>query len=577
MRILNDILDFSKIEAGKLKLEVTDFYLDDLLADLRDLYGLKVREKGLELLFDLHPDCPRALRGDPLRLNQVITNLLSNAIKFTEQGEILLKIEPRQRVDDRLELQFSLKDTGIGMTAEQKGGLFRSFSQADSSTTRKYGGTGLGLAISRSLVELMGGEIGVESQPGEGTTFWFRAIFEAGKPRSGTPGLPVSHLKVLAVDDNQTAREVMASILGSFDYQVTTSRSGPEALELWQRAQQEKVPFDLVLLDWKMPGMTGVEVAQQLLNQPSPPRVVLVTAYDREELREQTQGLGLAHILTKPVTASDLYDTIANAYGYQGSARHHRERASESDWPQLKGTRVLLVEDNLINQEIAVELLKQAGIVPEVAENGQVALQKLEQHDFDAVLMDMQMPVMDGLRATEQARSRGFTLPIIAMTANVIGGDRERCLAAGMNDHLGKPTDVGLLYATLARWITGDQQTPQADSAGLSQEVYERLLNKFLDQNQDFCQSFPLDDPEAGFSRTHSLAGVAGNLRLDATYQLARQLENACQQRARPAELTSLLTQLKQALASIPRPSVHQPARAPGARCRRLCSKSSGN
>jgi two-component system sensor histidine kinase/response regulator len=556
--ILNDILDFSKVEAGKLEMESVDFRLEDILANLRTLFVARTLEKGLELLFDVGSSVPTALRGDPTRLGQVLTNLLGNALKFTDEGEILLRIQLVKASAQQVELRVSVKDTGIGMTPEQRNRLFQSFSQADTSITRKYGGTGLGLAISKSLVEMMGGDIGVESQPGSGSTFWFTMVLEraADEALPEQPVVPHENIRVLAVDDNRTSREILHSLLSSLKYQVSMAKSGPQALELVEQSD-----FDLVLLDWKMPKMGGVEVARALLEKPQAPKIIMVTAHDRDELLDEAEGLRLDGVLTKPVTPSTLHDAICTAFGNPMS--HQSEHRSSQVQKELAGARVLVVEDNKINQEIAAELLTQAGMIVEVADDGKIALEFLEKADYDGVLMDMQMPVMGGMEATQILRERGFEVPVIAMTANVLAGERASCLDVGMNDHIGKPIDVDEMFQTMARWIKPSQDEPRETAVGResvdmdmeaglkmvggNRELYLKLVGDFLQTERDLRGALGEANLDALREMAHGIRGVAGNLRLIRARDIASDLEEACKNLASVEELEPLVTEFEDA------------------------------
>jgi PAS domain S-box-containing protein len=462
--IINDILDFSKIEAGKLAMEEVDFFLGDVMSGLSNLVGLQAENKGLELLFLEPPDLPTALVGDPLRLSQVLVNLGNNAVKFTERGEVVVSVEQAGRGTDWVELRFSVRDSGVGMTEEQITRLFKPFEQADSSTSRRFGGTGLGLAITHHLVSMMGGRIGVQSVPGQGSTFFFNARFGVQARPAVAPVSSHAELRgtrLLVVDDNNTSRHILTSMAASLGMHAEEARDGFDALRATTRAAQAGRPFDIVLVDWRMPGMDGGECARRLLAVDGPrPTVMMATAFGRDGLRQRLDGLGLGidSILVKPVTPSALFDACAGALGESARADGRsllRAEALKDHGEQLRGTRVLLVEDNDINQELALELLGDAGIVVTLAEDGQRALQALADSEFDVVLMDCQMPVMDGYEATRVLRRNPHwqNLPVIAMTANAFAHDRELALAAGMNDHIAKPIDVQSMFDTLARWV----------------------------------------------------------------------------------------------------------------------------
>ena len=588
--IINDILDFSKIEAGKLDIEHIDFRLEDVMDNLSNLVGLKAEEKGVELLFDLPPEVPTALVGDPLRLGQILINLGNNAVKFTDPGgEILISVRVIESDDDAdwVRLGFSVRDTGIGMTPEQQARLFESFSQADMSTTRKYGGTGLGLAICKRLTALMDGEIRVESAPGAGSTFSFSV--RLGRQR-GVVEAPVRllreplSLRILVVDDNATAREILVQMLNALGFAVEAAASGPEAIDRLCAADRSE-PFDLVLMDWKMPGMDGIETIRRLRTQTEithAPTLIMVTAYGREAANQAAAELGVAGFLTKPVTPSTLFDAIMHAVGGQvgelARATNRQEAASEAI-AGLRGAHVLLVEDNELNQELALELLVSNGLSVEIAANGLEALERLAgESRFDGVLMDCQMPVMDGYAATRAIREQPDLagLPVIAMTANVMSGDREKALDAGMNDHIGKPINVREMFATLAKWVRPSRAVPPSSEpvvdvgtletpveplpelAGIDTEaglaisqndprLYRKLLRRFRDSQGDFGARFAAaridSDPEAATRCAHTLKGVAGNIGARDVEAAAQALESACQAGEASERLDALLAE----------------------------------
>ena len=565
--IINDILDFSKIEAGKLDMEAIDFQLEDVFDNLSNLVGLNAEEKGLELMFDLPADLPTALVGDPLRLGQILVNLGNNAVKFTEAGgDVTVAVAVKEDADDAVLLQFSVHDSGIGMTPEQQSKLFKSFSQADASTSRKYGGTGLGLAISKSLSEMMGGDIWVESEEGKGSTFFVTARF--GKQRdkdslhqSATTVL--GDLRVLVVDDNVSARLILASMLESFGLRVEQAESGTAAITLLENAAQQD-PFDLVLMDWKMPGIDGIETTRAIQDDEllsKTPTVIMVTAYGREAAGSAAADVDIRGFLTKPVTPSSLLDTIMQARGKEvisNSRSGSRRNETETYIAGLRGARMLLVEDNEINQELALELLESNGIAVVVANNGVEALTQLKAGDFDGVLMDCQMPVMDGYEATRKIRQQEQykDLPVIAMTANAMAGDREKVLNAGMNDHIAKPINVENMFSTIARWVTptnpeqgqalikeatGEEpQIPDLPGidvdAGLAvaqgnTTLYRKLLIKFREGHGNFINEYQIslqsDDPEAAARLVHTLKGVAGNIGATEVHEACLSLEQA--------------------------------------------------
>ncbi|MES2939895.1 MAG: response regulator [Pseudomonadota bacterium] len=462
--IINDILDFSKVEAGKLDLEHADFELDKLLDNTGSLISEKCHAKGLELVFDVAPDVPPTLVGDSLRLGQILLNYANNAVKFTEKGEVLISVRASERTGSDVVLNFRVQDTGIGLTPEQSARLFQSFSQADTSTTRKFGGTGLGLAISKKLAELMGGEVGVESECGKGSTFWFTARLGVGDGtrRALLPQPDLRGRRALVVDDNDHARAVIGSMLENMTFSVTEADSGLAAVDEVQRAAQLGHPYDIVYLDWRMPGMDGIECARQIrsLGLKSTPMLLMVTAYGREDMLKEATRVGVENVLVKPVTPSILFDTTIGVLGGRRDpdAAGHADALVDARLAELRGRRILLVEDNDINQQVARELLQEAGLRVDVADNGAIALRMVHEADYDLVFMDMQMPVMDGVTATQAMRgiARLRDLPIVAMTANAMAQDRDKCMAAGMNDFLVKPIDPAAMWAILLRWIRQD-------------------------------------------------------------------------------------------------------------------------
>jgi signal transduction histidine kinase/CheY-like chemotaxis protein len=453
--IINDILDFSKIEAGMLDMESVDFSLDQVLHHLSSVLGIRIEEKGLELLLAIDRNVPRYLVGDPLRLGQVLINLTSNAVKFTEQGEIIIKIEVVTLETEQVTLLFSVRDTGIGISPDAISQLFEAFTQADTTTTRKFGGTGLGLAICKRLVEMMGGKIWVTSQQGKGSTFSFSAIFGylAEEPVFQLPG-ELLKLRVLIVDDNKTSQAILREELSTLSLQVSAVDSGEAALVAAQTQ-----PYDLVFLDWNMPGMNGIETARRIKENahlPKKHKIIMMTA--RKEFLKETDKTHLDAFLSKPVTQSVLFETLMNLFGKnlaETSQLLKKPVSITADINAIKGARILVVEDNAINQQVIQKTIESEGLVVAIANNGKEAVMMLDNADFDAVLMDMQMPKMDGMEATRLIREkpRHQDLPIIAMTAHAMSGDREKFLAAGMNDSITKPFDVDQLFCVLEKWI----------------------------------------------------------------------------------------------------------------------------
>ncbi len=595
--IINDILDFSKIESGKMHMEVTDFRLEDVLEHLANLIGLKAEDKGLELLFNTAPDLPTALTGDPLRLGQILVNLGNNAVKFTDRGEIIVGAEIVEQSLTDITLHFWVQDSGIGIAPDQLGKMFQSFSQADASTTRKYGGTGLGLAISKSLVEAMHGKIWVESELGQGSTFHFHVRLGLQKEpvqRRMFRAAELQGVRVLVVDDNASAREILATQAKTFGLEVEVATDGFEGLRMLAEAEQKERPFDLVLMDWKMPGIDGIETIRRIHeeNLAKAPAVIMVTAYGRDEAMgsAEQRGIVIKTALTKPVTPSTLLEAIGDALGKGDLVETRKDEKIDANvdaMNHLRGARVLLAEDNEMNQELAVELLHQAGMDVVVANNGQEAVDLLTKDPhFDGVLMDCQMPVMDGYTATREIRKiPAFKeLPIIAVTANAMAGDREKVLAAGMVDHIAKPFNIGEMFATIAKWISphakggpaptipaatlpdpsvenGLPALPGIDTrAGLATAIgdprlYERMLVKFRDSQRHFTELFAAakvdPDPEAATRAAHTLKGTAANIGAGPLQSAAAELELACREDASAAQIDVLLKKVASELAAI--------------------------
>ena len=502
--VINDVLDLSKIEAGKLELESVPFSLDEVIDNLIKIHGLRAEQKGLELFVSIEPDTPRTLVGDPLRLGQVLSNLVNNALKFTERGEVVVRVGLDRRSLRHADLRFAVSDSGIGIEAEALPHLFQPFEQADGSTTRRFGGTGLGLSISRQLVERMEGRIEARSEPGEGATFRFTARFEI--PVEGTgegtgEGRQPAHLdisalppglRVLVVDDSATSQDVLRGMLMSFGFHVDVVGSGEAALAA-VGAAASRGSYDLVLMDWRMPGLDGLETTRRLRalerggaggregsrGGGGTPVIIMVTAYGGEEVRGEARRAGLDGFLHKPVTASTLLDvivdTVARSHVPAPSARGESPVGPVDGRFDFHGARVLLVEDNAINRQVARELLESVNLRVTEAVNGVEAVAAVsadaERESFDLVLMDIQMPEMDGFDATRGIRAdeRFARLPIIAMTAHALSADRERCLAAGMNDHVGKPIDPPGLFAAIARWM-GERETEGGREATAADE-----------------------------------------------------------------------------------------------------------
>ncbi|MFT5789215.1 MAG: two-component system sensor histidine kinase/response regulator [Shewanella sp.] len=532
----------------------------------------------MELLFAVAPNIPRQLEGDPLRLSQVLINLMNNAVKFTEQGEVLLSISQLEQIDDSITLRFSVRDNGIGLTEEQRNKLFKSFSQADTSTTRKYGGTGLGLAICKQLVELMGGEIGVESQFGNGSTFFFTVKFKVADSKLLKVGQELEGMRILVADDNATARDILRTTLESMGFEVDTVKSGAQAIERCKTTQ-----YPVALIDWLMPEMNGLETSAAIIDgSDTPPKILIVSAHANTEFTDNIKNSGIAGYITKPISASRLLDGIMLSLGKNGAMPVRRKGTDISQvlLEQLKGKRILLVEDNDMNQEVATEFLEQVGIILSIADNGQVALEKLATQSFDLVLMDCQMPVMDGYQATQALRKipELAALPVIAMTANAMAGDKDMCLRVGMNAHIAKPIEVSLLYTTLLEYLGDGQQEILAtdfDSSvtedkvlfwpehseldidkGLqlvqnSARLYRRIFERFYSGQIHIAEQIELalsrGKTTDAIRYAHTLKGMSGNLCAPKLVDVAKAVEakliasSEADVTAELAELTKLI------------------------------------
>jgi two-component system sensor histidine kinase/response regulator len=591
--IINDILDFSKIEAGRLDIEAVEFRLDDVIASVTSITAQKAQDKGLEFLAEVANSIPQNLVGDPLRLGQVIANLINNAIKFTENGDVYLKVELLEQVGERARLRFSVKDTGIGMTPEQVARLFQPFSQADASTTRKHGGTGLGLTISRRLVELMGGEIRLESEPGAGSTFLFTVSVgvASGPARSRIIPEGLRAVSALVVDDNAAARDILVHALDGFLARVDAVSSGEEAIASVKQHDSGQ-PYDVIFMDWRMPGMDGIQAARLIKEDPhlkTHPAVVLVTAFGREEVREEAERIQIDGFLVKPVTTSMLVDTLVALFAGDGQDRTALAPAVDRHADRLLGVRILLAEDNEINQQIAVELLEGVGATVEVANDGREAVRKLLEQpmppNYDVVLMDLQMPEMDGYQATRKIRSdpRFAGFPIIAMTAHATIEERQKCMAAGMNGHVSKPIDPSSLFDTLERFVVPAAKGPAVappepasvataeadelpDVPGLNtadglmrvagnRKLYRKLLRQFFTTEADAAQRIASalagNDRALAERLAHTVKGVAGNIGAAAVQNAAAKLEKAIAGSAPEAEIEESRASLAGCLAEL--------------------------
>jgi len=561
LRIINDILDFSKIEAGKLEIESVDFMLSDLYDQLQDTALPLLGEKKLEVLLAPCWDCPPALHGDIHRLKQVLLNFLSNAIKFTSQGQVLFETKLLAQDAGQVVCEFSVSDSGIGMNQEQRERLFQAFGQADASTTRRFGGTGLGLSISKRLVELMGGEVGVESEEGKGSRFFCRVPFQLGSQiradleDSQIPAHFVG-LKVLAIESNPVARQILVGYLTRFGCEVVDVGSDSEALAQLEAAGA----LDLIFLNWRQPDPVGSDRLSRLQAAAGGPPVVLMeTAFHRPQLEQQAASLGVANVLSKPLSGSTIFNAVAGVLHLEGmgpSTDELQQLQKDPSVGQLAGLRVLLAEDNEINQQVAQELLESVGIRVAVADNGLKAVEALDQQPFDLILMDLHMPEMDGYQATEKIRSLPAfqKVPIIALTANAMVGERERCLELGMNEHASKPIEPKDLFAKILGLVDRSRipQGPPAVVAkpqpavalpnlpgfdqgsalarlGGNAQIYLKLLLDFTEYrsySNKVAALIATEEFQQAEIEAHSIKGVAGNLGMQELYERAAELED---------------------------------------------------
>lgn len=565
--IINDILDFSKIEAGKLDIEDVPFNLEDVFLDLTSMLSSRAKSKHTEVAIHCTSSVPKHLIGDPLRLNQVLTNLASNAVKFTEEGEVVVKVTHERVKANQVRIKVAVKDTGIGMSPEQTATLFNSFSQADTSTTRNYGGTGLGLAISKQLVELMGGELVVESQLGVGSTFSFSCLFgiEKENEKPETPLLPMlTHRRILVIDDNRTSRLVLSEMLHGIDIDVSVAFSGEKAVEAIERQllQSQTIEYDAILLDWQMPGIDGIDTARLLrhvMGSKVPPVIIMVTGFDGFEIYQDKKHL-LDGYLQKPINLPTLVKALDSAINQTQSADDQSAKGlvnNSDDIHSLAGLHILLVEDNAINQQVARELIERKGIILDIAANGKLAVEKVmsagsEKPGYDLVLMDIQMPVMDGYEATQEIRKQYSEqqLPIIAMTAHAFKGEREKSLSKGLNDHITKPINPSELYAVVSQFALKPERAskykmqpkPRQDDMVVSEEdilhqlqtlegidaesarssvggnlsllvkLYRSFINDYENTLSQIANALATNDDNFVLVKLHTLKGVSGTL-----------------------------------------------------------------
>ena len=555
LTLVNDLLDFSKIEARKLQLDHVAFNLRDALEDTMRVLAPRAHQKGLELACHVTPDLPPALVGDPLRLRQIVVNLVGNAIKFTEQGEVVLRVQVETRHNGDIQLRFSVADTGIGIPPDKQAVIFEAFSQADSSTTRRYGGTGLGLAISAQLVELMGGSISVESQPSRGSTFHFTARFEVQQP--GMENLPsrwrtLTDLPVLIVDDNATNRRILEEVFTNWRMRPVAVEGGVAALATLEKSMRTDQPFAVVLLDGHMPDMDGFAVAERISEDRryAGTKLVMLTSAGQPEDVARCRKLGISAYLTKPIKQSELFDVIVSAIGQPVKARASTPKRRKRSRPALRKLQVLVAEDNQVNQLVATRIFEKLGHQVTVVNNGREALAAVHAGKFDLIAMDVQMPEMDGLDATRAIRAvdraAGTHIPIIAMTAHAMKGDRERCLAAGMDGYTSKPIRIRDLEQTIAQLISpinsASASVPEAEQAdgvidhaallaGVDgdRRLLRELIHLFLaDCPQGLAKikdAIRCGDAGALGRAAHTLKGSVGNFARKSAFAAAQRLE----------------------------------------------------
>ena len=591
LAVINDILDFSKIEAGKLEMETIDFDLRSMLDHFASMMSLRVQEKDLEFLCAASPDLPALLKGDPGRLRQILTNLVGNAVKFTDKGEISVRAYLEKETHKDVMVLFSIKDTGIGIPKEKHERLFQSFSQADTSTTREFGGTGLGLTISKKLCEMMEGEMGVSSEVGKGSEFWFTACFkqqeEPAQPVMPVPMPDMKGLHVLVVDDNETNREILQGQLGSWGCRVKEAVGGPEALREFYQADNEKDPFQIAILDMQMPVMDGLSLGKLIKadDKLKSVHLVMMTSMGLVGDAKRFEKEGFAAYLIKPVGHSDLFDCLSNIIFGDSKPQSESSIITRHTVREQhrKNIRILLAEDNITNQQVAIGILKKFGFVGvKVVENGVQAVKAVADSPYDIVLMDIQMPEMDGHEATRQIRKKESEsgksrIPVIAMTAHAMKEDKDKCIAAGMDDYVSKPIDAKFLLEALESWLPREKITappaPKPDQVSIEETVPKNSLMVFdkdalMERLMDDAELFEtiilafLDDmpkqvtalknhidrknyEEAG-KQGHQIKGASANMGADVLREIAYKIEMAGKA-GNLDEIASLVPQLEEA------------------------------
>ena len=587
LTIINDILDFSKIEAGQLNFETIDFDMIKTFEDAIEMHAERVHHKNIELVSFVHPDVPSLLRGDSVRVRQILTNLIGNAIKFTEKGEVIVSVEKQSETDKYVRLKFEIKDTGIGITEENQRHLFQAFTQADGSMTRRYGGTGLGLAISKQLTEMMGGEIGVESRYGKGSTFWFTANFEKQPDSAIIPQCAIKSniegAKVLIVDDNAANRKILMHQITSWGMIGTEVESGAEALRCLQETANDN-PFDIVLLDLMMPDMDGLELAQKIKadEKISKTELVILPSIDkRADMKSVAKDMGISAYLQKPVRQSQLYNCLVNILSMETgidtkniiiSEKQTLSNSNSQFENVLSDVRILVAEDNIVNQKVTQSQLQKLGYASDIFSNGMETLEEFKKQKYDIVLMDIQMPLLDGFEVTSEIRrfeGDSKHTPIIAMTAHALEGERENCLAAGMDDYLSKPVKITLLDETIKRWLAPrDFDNKDSDLTSANIDKYESVDPSVLEGFRDYIQSDEPDvvseiielyledagrqitslkksilenDTDEIKARSHSLKGGSGNVGANRMQEICRQIEQNATDKAKTSELIKRL------------------------------------
>jgi len=554
--IINDILDFSKIEAGKLEIENSNFNLEKVFFDVATIITYKAHEKNLELIFNLDQNIPLLLIGDPLRLSQILINLGNNAIKFTNTGEILISAKLHKENKDNITILFSVKDTGIGIKDEHINKLFESFSQADSSTTRKFGGTGLGLAISKTLTNLMGGKIWIESEFGKGSTFFFTVNIKKQKKQNTiklNPTIDLRNMNILVCDDNKTSLNILTQILKYLSFNVTAVNSGKEAIE--QIKNNKKNKFKLIITDMDMPEINGINVIEEINKINQIPSIIMISAYEKDNITNKIEKLKISGTLTKPISNSSVFDTIMQVFGKNTQIRsiknkHNNETIEELE--NIKGASILLVEDNEINQQVAGELLESYKLSVDIAQNGKEAVEKTQTHNYDLIFMDLQMPIMDGIEASYIIRDNNNKTPIIAMTADVMGEVKEKCIDAGMNDFIAKPINPKHIIKALIKWIKPGKRKIQEpinnnnsnikipllknintkdglNRVNNNKELYQKLLLKFYNNNinliEQLKKSYKTNNSENALKLIHTIKGVSGNIGAIELFEATKEIE----------------------------------------------------